>query len=273
MNHPDTGRLLYAYAVARDTPALGAVALRTVTGVAGEPVRTVRHQDLTALVGAVDAADFGERALRAHLEELSWLESTARAHQRVVDAAGATGTCVLPLRLATVYRDEASVRAMLQERSTHLAATLRRLDGRVEWGVKVHARTPEAAPSAPRAPTSGRDYLRRRISARRAHEEDARRAEETAHAIHAALTALAEETRLYPPQHTGLSGRPGRNLLNAAYLVPRTAGDRFTAAVARLTGSAPADGAEVELTGPWAPYSFAGTGDAVTAQGTAGEPS
>ncbi|GAA2722222.1 MULTISPECIES: GvpL/GvpF family gas vesicle protein [Streptomyces] len=255
MNHPDTGRLLYAYAVARDTPALGAVALRTVTGVAGEPVRAVRHQGLTALVGAVDAADFGERALRARLEELSWLESTARAHQRVVDAAGATGTCVLPLRLATVYRDEASVRAMLQERGAHLAATLERLDGRVEWGVKVHARAPGATTAAPRAPSSGRDYLRRRISARRAHEEDARRAEETAHDIHAALTALAEETRLYPPQHAGLTGR---NLLNAAYLVPRTAGDRFTAAVARLTGSAPADGAEVELTGPWAPYSFAG---------------
>ncbi len=154
---------------------------------------------------------------------------------------------------------------MLANRHARLGATLDRLDGRVEWGVKVHAvgtapapAATGAGPGAPRAALSGRDYLRRRAAARHAHEEEARRADEAARGIHAALTALAEETRLYPPQHGPLAGHSGRNVLNAAYLLPRESGERFTSAVAGLADLAPEDGVRVELTGPWAPYSFVG---------------
>ncbi|MGK5544791.1 GvpL/GvpF family gas vesicle protein [Streptomyces sp. URMC 127] len=263
MNHDD---LLYAYAVTRvaGTPAAGD--LENLTGVAGEPVRTVRHLGLAALVGPVPADRFDEAALRASLEDITWLEKAARSHQRVVETVTATGACVLPLRLATVYRDETGVRAMLAERRAELGEALDRLDGCVEWGVKVHtadtapagpAPAPAAGPRAPRAALSGRDYLRRRAAARHAHEEAARREDEAARGIHAALASLAEQTRLYPPQHGPLAGPCGRNVLNAAYLVRSESGERFTSAVAGLAGTAPADGVRVELTGPWAPYSFA----------------
>ncbi|PHQ52971.1 gas vesicle protein [Streptomyces cinnamoneus] len=254
--------MLYAYAVTRDDEAV-TEALATVTGVVGEPVRAVRHEGLLALVGPVPAAQYDEGALRANLEDLAWLERTARAHQRVIDAVAAAAPCVLPLRLATVYREERGVHGMLAAGGPRLGAALDRLEGRAEWGVKVHTlpQGPPAAgppPSAPRAPASGRDYLRQRAAQRRAHEGRSRQADEAARGIHTALTALAEETRLYPAQNAGLSRQPGHNVLNAAYLVPGAARTRFTSAVARLAESAPAEGVRVELTGPWAPYSFVG---------------
>ncbi|WP_235483143.1 GvpL/GvpF family gas vesicle protein [Streptomyces roseoverticillatus] len=279
--------LLYAYAVTRDAGAPGADDLEMLTGVAGEPVSAVRHLGLATLVGPVPAAGFDEAALHASLEDIAWLEKAARAHQRVIDAVTATGACVLPLRLATVYRDETGVRRMLADRHAQLGAALDQLDGCVEWGMKIHAAggaaqapaataTTGAGPRAPRAALSGRDYLRRRAAARHAYEEEARREDEAARGIHAALTALAEQTRLYPPQHGPLAGPSGRNVLNAAYLVRREGGNRFTSAVAELADLAPESGIRLELTGPWAPYSFAGQaagGQATTSrQATSGRP-
>ncbi|MFF7726623.1 GvpL/GvpF family gas vesicle protein [Streptomyces sp. NPDC008001] len=277
-------RYLYAYAVVRASGAV-AGALDTVSGVAGGRVRALHHRDLMVLAGPVPAADHGEEQLAANLEDLDWLERTARAHQRVISAAADVAPGVLPLRLATVFHDEAGVRAMVDARHEQLRAALDRLDGCTEWGVKVYAlgTAPPAetatAPrgngpheNTPRAATSGRDYLRLRAAERRAAQEGARHEDEVARGIHSALTALARENRLHPPQNPRLSGRTGRNVLNAAYLVGREDGSRFTSAVARLAERAPDDGMRVDLTGPWAPYSFAGAaGTAGTdAAGTAG---
>ncbi|MFI9201097.1 GvpL/GvpF family gas vesicle protein [Streptomyces sp. NPDC053048] len=270
--HEKEPRYLYAYAVTRESDTVDR-ALRNVTGVAGEPVSVVRHLGLMALTGPVPAADHEERALAARLEDLEWLETTARAHQRVVAAAAEAAPCVLPLRLATVFRDERGVRAMLDDRLDSLRAALDRLDGRTEWGVKVYAHEPAPAPTGtPRAAAvSGRDYLRRRAAERHTAQQETRRVDATARGIHTALAVLAQETRLHPPQNPRLSRHPDRNVLNAAYLVRREDAPSFTSAVAGLAELAPGDGMRVELTGPWAPYSFAGQDD--TAQDAGPEPS
>jgi hypothetical protein len=52
-----------------------------------------------------------------------------------------------------------------------------------------------------------------------------------------------------------LSGAPGENVRNAAYLVDAGRTEEFAALAWRLDAEAP--GTRIELTGPWAPYSFA----------------
>src|SRR5262249_29607138 len=76
--------------------------LRQLTGVGGGPVRTVAAAGLTAVAEDVAPAEFGEDALRRKLEDLGWLEATARAHHHVIDAVAQQGPLV-PMRLATVY--------------------------------------------------------------------------------------------------------------------------------------------------------------------------
>jgi hypothetical protein len=249
-----TGTLEYAYAVVReaDTPH---TALERVRGVAAEPVRAVRHLGLAVLAGPVPAADFDAEPLRARLEDLTWLEGVARAHQQVVDAAGAD-TCVIPLRMATVCRGEDGLRRLLAGGRDRFAAALDRLEGRVEWGVKVYAAPdPAEEPSAdPSAAASGRDYLRRRGAQRRASEQRWGRTEEGARRVHETLTALSEGARLHRPQDVRLSGEADRNVLNAAYLMRREESEAFAERVGELAGREP--GLRLELTGPWAPYSF-----------------
>jgi hypothetical protein len=214
------------------------------------------------VVSAVPEADFGEAALKSHLEDLDWLAATARAHEGVVDAL-TTVTTPLPLRLATVFRDDSAVRMMIEDREEYFERLLDRLHGRVEWGVKVYLepepaepRLAEPEPAAAARPASGRDYLRRRREHTHAQEERWQSAERFAHLLHERLAERAEDFRMHPPQSFTLSGAPGRNVLNAAYLVPRAHSEEFVELVDRAKGDAP--GIRVELTGPWAAYSFSG---------------
>ncbi|MEU6355100.1 GvpL/GvpF family gas vesicle protein [Streptomyces sp. NPDC047072] len=249
--------LRYVYAVCRPFgPALQA----QLTGLGGDPPRLLSHHGLIAVVSHVPERDFAEEALRAHLEDLDWLAATARAHQCVIDALTAV-TTPLPLRLGTVFRDDSGVRTMIEAREDDFHRTLDRLTGRVEWGVKVYAENEPREPESPaRKPVSGRDYLRQRRQHSRASEEMWQQAETFATRLHETLSAFAEDSRLHAPQNATLSGAAGRNVLNSAYLVPRTESEEFVEMVDRVKDDAP--GLRVELTGPWAAYSFAGPEEA-----------
>ena len=129
--------LRYVYAVCRPFKA---PLQSQLTGVAGDPPRLLVHHGLVAVVSHVPERDFAEGPLHARLEDLDWLSETARAHQGVIDALTVV-TTPLPLRLATVFRDDSGVRTMLEAREADFGRTLDRLTGRVEWGVKVYVET------------------------------------------------------------------------------------------------------------------------------------
>ncbi|KAB1149824.1 GvpL/GvpF family gas vesicle protein [Streptomyces luteolifulvus] len=245
--------LRYVYAVCHP---LGAPLQAELTGVAGDPPRLLTHHGLIAVVSHVPERDFAEQPLRAHLEDLDWLTETARAHQGVIDALTVV-TTPLPLRLGTVFRDDSGVRVMMEAREDDFRHTLDRLEGRVEWGVKVYVESePEETGEPAEKAASGRDYLRQRRRYVRAHEDLWQQAEEFASRLHAVLSSHAEDSRLHAPQNATLSGISGQNVLNAAYLVSRHESEEFVELVDRTKDDVP--GLRVELTGPWAAYSFAG---------------
>ncbi|WP_256106034.1 GvpL/GvpF family gas vesicle protein [Streptomyces sp. ODS05-4] len=267
-----SGELVYVYGVA----AAGSGLVETVPalrGVGGEGVRVVEDSGLAAVVGPVAAADFEQAPLAAHLEDLAWLEAVARAHHEVVDAVAAAGP-VLPLRLATVYRDEDAVRALLAEGRAVFAPRLEKLAGQVEWGVKVHlAPTVPAAPPAgeparaagPGSAGAGRAYLRARGHERRSREGAYREAAAAVAEVRAAAAAYATEQVRHRVQQGALAGGGPENIANDAFLVPSDSCAAFLTAVRRAAESLPA--VRVEITGPWAPYSFAALDDAVPAPG------
>ncbi|MEV5872844.1 GvpL/GvpF family gas vesicle protein [Streptomyces sp. NPDC052101] len=249
--------LRYVYAVCRP---FGTPLQVQLTGIGGAPPALLRHHDLIAVVSTVPAADFCEEALKAHLEDLDWLAATARAHQGVIDAL-TTVTTPLPLRFATVFRDDSAVRCMIEAREDDFRRTLDRLEGRVEWGVKLYLE-PEPAepvPAGAARPAIGRDQPHRSRVSTRAHEERWQHAEAFARSLHERLSRLAEDSRLHAAQNSALSTVFGCNVLDAAYLVPRAHSEEFVELVDRTKDEAP--GIRVELTGPWAAYSF--TGEAV----------
>jgi hypothetical protein len=242
---------IWAYAVAAQ---ISPDRLAGLTGVAGQPIRAVPDAGLAAAVSTVSLAEFGEQPLRHRLEDLDWLAATARAHHQVIEALPAP---VVPLRLATIYRDDGKVADLLAERQADFAAALDQLTGRAEWGVKVFAaaHAAEPAPADPPDAGPGASYLRRRrhqLSALdQARQADAAMARE----VHVALRGMAAAAQLRPAQAAELTGEDRHTmLLNATYLVDDAAAARFAAAARELGQQYRTP---IEVTGPWPPYSFA----------------
>lgn len=235
--------------------------LSGVTGVGGGAVRTVAAAELVAVTSLVDLAEFGEDALRRDLEDLDHLEKIARAHHGVVEAAARLGT-IIPTRLATVYRDDDRVRAMLAEHRSEFAGVLSRVHGRHEWGVKAYGERggPDQAGAAvgstsgPTGAGAGAAYLRRRQAQLSATEENRRAALASAEEVHATLSRIAAASRRHVPQDPTLTGDRGWMVLNGAYLVDDRHSEVFAAMVrAQSDRHRPI---RLELTGPWPPYSF-----------------
>ncbi|HEY6495474.1 MAG TPA: GvpL/GvpF family gas vesicle protein [Trebonia sp.] len=247
----------------------GEVDLSWLSGVAEAPVRTIDCAGLAVLASDVSLAEFGEQALHENMENLDWLDEVARLHHYVVDAAARLFP-LLPVRLATVYRDDGAVCAAITGHRDQLLDTLGRIGGRVEWGVKAYA-APDADgdgdagtaehPRAAREPAGagsgpGLAYLRRRRDKLAAGRESRAAAVHGARTVHADLAGQATQAVVRPPQSVQLSGARQPMLLNAAYLLEASEGPSFTAAVAAEATAHPE--LQIELTGPWPPYSFAG---------------
>lgn len=289
----ETGTYLYAVGAAAAGGRDHADRRRKLDGVLGTPVRvlTEAESELAAYVSTVPLTEFGEEALRRNLEDLTWLEAIARGHHQVLATLMDAGP-VLPVRLVTVYRGDRHVREMLRDRAGEFADLLVRISGRREWGVKVYAvgqgaaERPASTDHADTADTAdtpdtfdtadtathgpgtrrgaarrrageaterpGTAYLRSRGRSLRGREAAWRHAVSRAEHVDAVLSRIAVATRHHRAQDPRLSGRSDLMVLNGAYLVDDGHADDFAAAAAELREA----DLEVQLTGPWPPYSF-----------------
>ena len=275
--HVPAGHVVWVYAIT-DSPAPDL--LSGLTGVGGEQVRAVTEAGLTAVVGSVDAGTFGEQARADLMSDLPSIERLGRAHHQVI-ACVAAGGPVLPLRLATIYPDDQTVRTLLGRSSAEFAVILDSLRGTEEWGVKVYAgaedaASPQAAQAGPAAETAGRpDGPSAPVALVTGHSEPvtpdgdlvrpmpaAGDAEAFAEMIDRALAGIAIASRHFTAaQEPGFGDSRKCLVLNAAYLVLSDRAGEFTTVARALTRGY--QGMGTGLTGPWPPYSFAdhGAGD------------
>jgi hypothetical protein len=249
----DRGTALYAYGI---TTAAQPVPddVEALTGDA--PLRQVTADDLALLVSPVHADQL--RVDEDDLSETGRLATLARGHDAVVRAA-ALGGPVLPLRFGTVVPDEAAARRLLVEHGDSARDRLRRIGNAREWGVKLVRRLDQPIPvgSRPRdrAGVSGTEYLARRRQALDQHDVAEAAAEQAADLVVEALE----------PHVTELIRRGGSSgsslLVDLAVLVEADAEAGFLATAADLRQRLEPDALELEVSGPWPPYSFASLDD------------
>ena len=226
----------------------------------------VTEAGLTALISAVAGTDFDEHALRAHMADMTWVQDTARRHERVIEAVAVSAT-VIPMRMCTVYPSEHEVRELLRREARALREALRHLAGKTEWGVKVFThRPPRVGPERRRdveatagvsSATDGATAAageRRALQAARA--DAARRAEDAAGHVHDVLCAVASDALIVPSHTFGQREHAGELLLNGVYLVGDVEQEDFCAQARSLSRSFSGLGIELEITGPWPAYNF-----------------
>ena len=253
-------RVCYLYGVVRAdrVPRLDGIA-----GVGEAPVSFIVSDGLAAVVTDVARRDF--IPLDPEHEDTRWLERTVRAHESVLERCLEPGP-VLPMRFATTVRDDADVRALLRDHEAEFIASLERLLGHREWGVKALLSDPEALAQhvlevrgdlnarerelAARSP--GAAYLARK---RLDHEIAIVADELSAELVHRAHRRLAD-TAVDACLLSDSQPRAERVHLNAAYLVAEADEAAFEGAVAELDHEHAELGLHYELTGPWPAYNF-----------------
>ena len=255
----------YVYGVVPAEEA-GADVFEGAVGVdSSQPVVLVGDGALAAVASRVSLAEFGEGEVEERLHDPVWLEEKVRAHEAVLEAALGRTTLV-PFRFGTIYRGEEQVRRMLREQAG-LGATLERLRGRIELGVKglLDPERFAAAHEQDRAQGQvggGRAYLLRKQAERDLAAAREAFKGECALEAHERLSAATEDARANPPQRAEVSGRPGEMFLNAAYLVAPEDEERLRSALDELESRHSRHGVWYELTGPWPPYNFVEEEDA-----------
>ncbi len=224
--------------------------------------------DLAAVASQVPLSEFGEETLRESLNDLDWLEATARAHERVLGEARAL-TTVIPMRLCTIYHSESSVSQMLARERQALTEALARLAGKTEWGLKIFVVSSTVERAAKEASdelaglyaeleraSAGNAYMQRKQLEGLLREETARLIDECVEDAHSRLSALAVEALANPLQRQEASGHSGQMVLNGVYLLDDASTDEFHACVAGLIQEYEPRGFDLQATGPWPPYNF-----------------
>lgn len=225
----------------------------------GSAVEAVFEGEFAALVSPVPLTDYGDERLREHLEDLEWVERTARRHEAVLEAALLERT-VVPLRLCTLYQDQEGVRRLLRTHQAALREGLVRVEGCVEWGVKVFADTRFASDEVLVEPdgseSRGASYLRRRQRERALAEKAAEVRARCVEVVQQGIAAISRASAVNAPQRPEVHGRELAMLLNSAHLVQRDRRGDLEEVVIQLQEEWGPLGFTIELTGPWPPYNF-----------------
>jgi hypothetical protein len=214
------------------------------------------------VVADVPLKAFGQDALNKRLQDVDWMSRCGVAHQAVIESLLGSDA-VVPMTLFTIFANDARALAEAKKDAARLNASLDRVAGRVEWVVRVVRGDASASAGADAgagtmagaAPRSGREFLQAKVNLRQAAR---RAAEETNQAVRALMTALSDVADDVSDRTEALTaGAVGSTaLLDAAFLVARTAEPRFEQAARRLAQPLADRGFRVSVTGPWPCYSF-----------------
>lgn len=253
--------VLYVYAITREpvTPDVEAVDGSRRFGTAGAA-------GVCAVFTPVSAEAFSQEVIDARAGDLEWLGAIGYRHQAVMsELMKLTG--IVPLRAFTMFSGEEALRAYLYEHAPLLQKALARLDGKQEWTLRIEFQPePWSAALAGRvaplrdlqneiaAAAPGKAFLLRKKldeekkRASHAAEEDVVREIERA-----VLEKLASQTVAESRQHRD-GAFPQINVL-----IHRDEEAVLQELVTTLHARYEAEGVTIALTGPWPPYTFAGS--------------
>ena len=222
----------------------------------GSDLRAIEvGERLWAVVQSVPEADYGEAALGRGLQDLDWVGPRAIAHERVIESF-LSASALLPMQLFTLFTSDERVVQHVRGDRARIGRILRRIENRVEWGLRLTYAVPKDARRGATAvgPRTGTKYLARKrdvLDVSRKKLSDARAAANRVYkAMHRKAFASHRRTSMER------AAPDSKLLLDAAFLVPAAKSGAFRSAARQQARALRGRGIAVSLTGPWPAYNF-----------------
>ena len=221
----------------------------------GRDLRAIEvGEHLWAIVQSVPEADYGETALARGLQNLDWVGPRAIAHERVIESF-LSASALLPMHLFTLFTSDDRVMQHVHSDGTRIRRLLKRVEGKVEWGLRLTFDDRAARAKVSRRPVrSGTEFLARKrevLDIDRTRAKDARGA---ADSVYRSMSRLATAAQRRTSLERAAAG--SRLLLDAAFLVAVAKSGAFRSAARQRMRDLRTLGVTMSLTGPWPPYNF-----------------
>ena len=257
----------YLYGITHKDVASQLASNLTVEG--GVSLLMVEQGELAAVTRLVPHDAFTSDRVYQSSEDIRWLEHSVRIHNEVVECLHQAGA-VLPVKFGTVYSTAQTIQTDLAEMQDALLARLEWLRACDEWGIRFYADRQAVQRIASEHPvlrqmqaeidaaSPGRAYLLKRKLADRAADITAQALSSLIQTVYRHLISYAVAGQMSKCPAQPVKSGDEREVLHAIFLVQRARADDFLEEVQRLVQEQ--DGLCCECSGPWPPYSFAGTG-------------
>jgi len=221
----------------------------------GDELRAIEVGDgVWAVVQSVPEAEYGEAALARGLQDLNWVGPRAVAHERVIESF-LSATALLPMQLFTLFTSDERVAEHVRSDRARIGRILKRVEKKVEWGLRLTWNEKEAREKALKRPArTGTEFLARK---RDVLDVSRRRLAAARIAATRVYKAIDRQAAASQRRTTLERAAPGsRLLLDAAFLVPVARSGAFRTAIREQARALRGTGIETSLTGPWPAYNF-----------------
>lgn len=228
----------------------------------GTKSRVVNVGAFDALVVDVPTEVFLADDAESRLQDVAWLTPRAERHEQLVREAMEHGT-VMPVGFGSVFTSEDALQEALAPHLNEITEFLEDAEGAKEWSLKVWTSRAAAVARAKQQISEqaandmaeGAAYL----AARRLREEATQLAEQNVLAQADELIEGLDEVLVDAVERraTQPEDEPDRWLVaHVAMLIDDVDLDSFNARLDQLAAELDQKGIDLELSGPWPPYSF-----------------
>ena len=132
----ETGLYLYCVRLRTDEP------LEVQRTIGQGKIQIIPYLDLEAVTSEVSIEEFSSAEIHKKAEEdLDWIKGKALIHEEVIEQAMKTDQFsvipVIPMQFGVIFRTQENLKETLYENLEKFRESLKFLEGREEWGVKV----------------------------------------------------------------------------------------------------------------------------------------
>jgi hypothetical protein len=253
--------LIYIYCITGENPGQNVV-------LATRGVDYLNFNGLYIVRKLVSEEEFSEENLKRNINNIEWLEEKARDHIEVIQLIMKTCS-VVPFRFGTIFQTEENLFRFINTYSSSLVENLELADRKEEWAVKVFCNrikiadkiddlSPEAAMLEKQimASSPGRAFLLKKKKNETVEREIDLLYKNYSQLLFNEISQFSSRaviTNLLPKDFTG---RDEDMILNAAFLVLTGHVKDFGSTIYQLKQKYAPIGIEMEVTGPWPPFSF-----------------
>ena len=226
------------------------------------------YQDLYAMVSNVSTDEFSEENLKKNLADLEWIKHKAGIHEKVIETV-MKDSCVIPFKFGTIFNTEENLKIMLKEHIREFKDTLKYLEGKEEWGVKIYCDIDKLKENLIREDKEllnidreinscqpGKAFILKKKKVELVNTSINKKLNDYSQLIFEKLNQYSIESRINKLLPKEVTERKEEMILNSAFLIKKDKVENFMEAESALKETFEEMGIFLDCTGPWPPYNF-----------------